>query len=344
MKKSMYTIKVLLKWGLILATLYFVFTRLMLDRERVAMAAALAMLIIYVYWFPKKYTRYQTNRAEWEKKIHTSLFKSPGKFLKEKVSQFGLSDIRILFWGQVQAAVQVVVLVLYCAYNMIFEEPEYKWSCALDTKEIAVLIWIAVSILIFTGLPEIYVKYLKRSCEGKPGKPFSYARMSRRLADRFICECHSFSEINALIERNSIKQAYELWDKYDWDGTKSVYTYLRRFEDDIALDILQVIRFREFKEEYIPQLNEKYQEIIVKYFGKQQVEAFITFIFVLCVDHITEPFRKLIDTQPFVPYNMIVVPVGVSFEDPCIYIPMPYDVTLEDSVYRDIILNIFYYD
>lgn len=188
------------------------------------------------------------------------------------------------------------------------------------------------------------VNYLKQSCKGEPGKPFSYACMSRKLADRFKCECHSFSEINALIERNSVKRAYELWDKYDWDGTRSVRTYLRRFEDDIALDILQVIRFREFREEYIPQLNEKYQEINVEYFGKQEVEAFITFIFVLCVDHITEPFRKLIDTRPFVPHNIIVVPVGVPFEEQCIYIPTPYDVTLEDSIYRDIILNIIYND
>lgn len=146
-------------------------------------------------------------------------------------------------------------------------------------------------------------------------KPWKYEGMNHCIADKYISKWKTYDQFNEKIRDGSYLLGYRFYERKAWSENEFADTYLREYDGRIALDIIQLIRVPKMQKRHIDMASEYFSSFIESYFEEKEWKTPITLTFVLCVDEVSNTYRKMIDVQIQPVEDRYVIPAGIVFPD-----------------------------
>ena len=276
---------------------------------------------LYFYWFPSKRT------------IGDTLFKKKKAYqVREKVSvqnlkwQLSLSKNPNMRKGQVFAIALSIVSLVYGIYTLKFGFVRQLQGLEigrinLDHPNI-MHFWnveIALYFLHMLGqsisLKEEYSKRKQEKIQRNlyAWRPMKYEGLNHCIADQYLGKWRTYDSFNEKIRTGSYVRGYRFYERYEWESDEFIDTYLREYKENIALDVVLLIRVPEMKRKHVDIADEYFNSFIRSYFQEEEWKAVISLTFVLCVDKVSDVYREMIDTQIQQVYGRYVLPAGIVF-------------------------------
>ena len=276
---------------------------------------------LYFYWFPSKRT------------IGDTLFKKKKTYqVREKVSvqnlkwQLSLSKNPNMRKGQVFAIALSIVSLVYGIYTLKFGFVRQLQGLEigrinLDHPNI-MHFWnveIALYFLHMLGqsisLKEEYSKRKQEKIQRNlyAWRPMKYEGLNHCIADQYLGKWRTYDSFNEKIRTGSYVRGYRFYERYEWESDEFIDTYLREYKENIALDVVLLIRVPEMKRKHVDIADEYFNSFIRSYFQEEEWKAVISLTFVLCVDKVSDVYREMIDTQIQQVYGRYVLPAGIVF-------------------------------
>lgn len=279
--------------------------------------AFLGMLWI-VYFISRKMSHVEET-IEWKKRARNKWKKRIRVFFEWENSLTNVPIIRYI----ILVSMIYIAYGIFCFYQNLKYISQYGETAYYGHQVIEIIlfvIWFCVVLLLIwsIGRKEDLIKFVSR----KKWNPFIYSGVRRRLADRFVCDACSPEELDLRVAQISEKENYNFWKYYEWNTEEYANVYIREYDDKVALDIIELIRIPEMKDEHIEMLQEHYKIMLEDYFKDLGTDTDLTYIYVLCVDKITLPFRELIDQLIVERRFKYYLPIGVCFSEKEVYIPL----------------------
>ena len=294
------------------------------------MGVAIVIIILSLkeFWFPSP-------EKLGDKIFHKSRNMHPNR-LKRKISidnlkwQLKFSDNAQMRQGQIASVVLWIVALIYGIYCLQFGWTNQIGNLVIgrikfgNHPNILHVMWMDVLLgACWYGISMIpsSVEYSKRKQKKIQKnlynwKPWNYCGINRYPANQYLFCWNDYDEFRECLYKGSYyRGGYRPLERYNWNEKEFVDTYLREYDDKIALDIIQLIRIPRMQKKHIKQLNEYFETFIRSYFTENEWRTPITLTFILCVDEKTETYRKLIDTQIQQVQDRFIQPVGVVFKD-----------------------------
>ena len=273
------------------------------------------------YWFPLKRT------------IGDILFKREKTYqVKEKVSlqnlkwQLSLSKNPSMRKGQIFAIALSIVSLVYGIYTLKFgvvrQLQDFEIGrINLDHPNI-MHFWnveIALYFLHMLGqgisLKEEYSKRKQEKIQRNlyAWRPMKYEGLNHCIADQYLGKWRTYDSFNEKIRTGSYVRGYRFYERYEWESDEFIDTYLREYKENIALDVVLLIRVPEMKRKHVDIADEYFNSFIRSYFQEEEWKAVISLTFVLCVDKVSDVYREMIDTQIQEVHERYVLPAGIVF-------------------------------
>lgn len=181
--------------------------------------------------------------------------------------------------------------------------------------EIVLLVCYVMSVFI-VGKEEYSKGKIKKIKKGLyKWKPWKYKGMNHCIADKYISKWKTYDQFNEKIRSGSYRLGYRFYERKAWSENEFADTYLREYDGRIALDIIQLIRVPKMQKRHIDMASEYFSSLIQSYFEEKDWKTPITLTFVLCVDEISDTYRKMIDVQIQPVEDRYVIPAGIIFPD-----------------------------
>lgn len=119
--------------------------------------------------------------------------------------------------------------------------------------------------------------------------------------------------------------------EYNYEIQQKAYT-LDRFEmllftrkKSWLLECISVIKVPELTNESLELADEKFNEFLVNFYGTEIITDWVSLISLICVDRITPPFQKYVNSNIKQNFKSYKLPVGISFGGGIIYIAKQKD-------------------
>ena len=144
-------------------------------------------------------------------------------------------------------------------------------------------------------------------------RPMKYEGLNHCIADQYLGKWRTYDSFNEKIRTGSYVRGYRFYERYEWESDEFIDTYLREYKENIALDVVLLIRVPEMKRKHVDIADEYFNSFIRSYFQEEEWKAVISLTFVLCVDKVSDVYREMIDTQIQQVYGRYVLPAGIVF-------------------------------
>lgn len=143
-------------------------------------------------------------------------------------------------------------------------------------------------------------------------------------ADRIPLPYNSFEEMVEFLQSVLSKNQYQSHELFLLNDQGSMLLFTRK-KKLWELNCLAVIRIPELTDELLEQANNKITEFFVGYYGKERITDWISMIALVCVDRITPPFQKFVNSNVQQGLKNYRLPMGMSFGGKTLYIAKQKD-------------------
>lgn len=143
-------------------------------------------------------------------------------------------------------------------------------------------------------------------------------------ADSFPFPYNSFDELAEFLYSVLNKSQYQSYEPILLRDRCDMFIFTRK-RKIWELDCFVVIRVSELTDNILEQANDKITEFFIGYYGKDHITDQISMITLVCVDRITSPFQKFVNSniqQSLKNYRLLT---GVSFGGKKLYIAKQKD-------------------
>ena len=282
----------------------------------VGSAVLLCTLIIIVYWI--RPTRGTSSRVEFDpeyfegKKVNSNPFYNTGRMRKHRKNSI-MSDIKGIFWCQMQGVVQIFALIFYGVFSAANLGKHY-W-----TVELFFGLWITVGIVIYFAVEFYYDRFVKNIMTPSrfskyEWKPFTYIGIKRIMATELYNKCENREILQEGFSDACEKMGYVLQRKYSLKDRDDVSFWVRREKN---VHIFGMIFLPVLEEENREGLDVIFQNFLNEYIGKKTLSDTIYFTYLLCVKEESKTFRRLINTFVGQGWGRYLLPVGVIEGEEC---------------------------
>lgn len=279
------------------------------------MAAFLGCIVSLVQWSGNRRggnTRigYEVELIE-ERREKSNPFFNRNKLRKKEIRHTGLSDIKGIYFCQMQGLFQWGVLVLYGAFSLFNRGTRYR------NIEKILIVWIVAGIIIRMGVECYYGIFVKNEMvPGRfskyPWKPFTYTG-AQRLGAMPVTDMYSEKEeLFHHFMKSCKKQAYKFWNFYHLQEEEDTCFWVR---EGNGLDIFSCFYVRELEDEHMEKMNRIFQKFMKEYLGNPVTKMSIYFTFIICVEKENACFRRMINKAVIQGNGRYRLPVGVVLEE-----------------------------
>lgn len=115
-------------------------------------------------------------------------------------------------------------------------------------------------------------------------------------ADSFPFPYKSFDELAEFLYSVLNKYRYQSHEPILLRDQSDMFIFTRK-EKIWVLDCFVVIRVSELTDDILEKANDKITEFLIEYYGKERITDQISMITLLCVDRITSPFQKFVNSN-----------------------------------------------
>ena len=143
-------------------------------------------------------------------------------------------------------------------------------------------------------------------------------------ADSFPFPYKSFDELAEFLYSVLNKNRYQSHEPILLRDQCDMFIFTRK-KKIWELDCFVVIRVSELTDDILEQANDKITEFLIGYYGKEHITDHISMITLVCVDRITSPFQKFVNSntqQGLKNYRLLT---GVSFGGKKLYVAKQED-------------------
>lgn len=142
-------------------------------------------------------------------------------------------------------------------------------------------------------------------------------------ADRVPLPYASFEELTEFLQSALDKRQYQGSEQMSLNEHDSIRMFTRR--KLWKLDCFSIIRCSELSEELLELANDKITEFLIGYYGTERIIDWVDMITLVCVDRITPPFQKFVNSNMQQGFKNARLSVGASFGGKTLYIAKQKD-------------------
>lgn len=279
------------------------------------MAAFLGYIVLLTQWSGNRRggnTRlgYEMELLE-ERREKSNPFFNRNKLRKKEIRHTGLSDIKRIYFCQVQGLSQLGVLVLYGVFSLLNRGGRYR------SIEKFLIVWTAAGIMIRIGVECYYGIFVKNEmAPGRfskyPWKPFAYTGAQRLGAIPVKDMYGEKEEVFQHFMKSCKKQKYKFWNFYNLQEEEDTCFWVREGK---GLDIFACFYVQEMEEEHIEKMNLIFRNFMEEYLGNPVTKMPLYFTFIICVEKENSCFHRMTDKAVIQGNGRYRLPVGVVLEE-----------------------------
>lgn len=321
--------KLVLWWFLLLGSLYLAY-----KTGGIGTAIALIVYCIEPYICPDAQKGTSENFAsyegiEWMKGDSRNPLYLQGYFRKkcydgEKILR--LAGIKGIFWHQVYTIIQVSVFVLYGIYCLVIDGKHHR------VIEIIFVFWLLLSQVSIGIIADYYKKIIKESLpekrqDKKKWCPFTYedyGKQFKTTPKEYPYLYRESSDLEPLFEGTGLRrdEEFAVRKKIGNHGWMRMYA---EYDTNNLIKMYALVSVPELNENNVDELNETFQRILETFILGDDIMKIWQLIFLINVKKETEIFHNILSNSIFQREGLYRLPVGISEERKCVYIPTQSD-------------------
>lgn len=143
-------------------------------------------------------------------------------------------------------------------------------------------------------------------------------------AERFSLEYQNFPELKEQFITACSKQNYQIHEPFPIDEQSNLLMFTKK-KTPLELDCIAVFRVPALNAEFLELVNDKITEFLTAYYGKTQITDTVNMIAFFCVDRVTPPFQKLVNSNMQQGFKNTRLAAGFSFGGKTLYIARQKD-------------------
>lgn len=219
----------------------------------------------------------------------------------------------------------LIYIVALLALSIIFKEPER----VLERLYIGETCFAFFVVYMASGLTVIFSIFL-----GVEPEDDSKTAKSEKVA----ISLKTYNELREHIEKLATDWNYKYSRVHSLDeGEVCIYIHSAGFS---GIDCIVLVRVPELHQEIRGQIDEAVYDLLTAYYGKDELNDFVSMIELFCVDRITSSFRSALTNVKWKDYKFEFFPVGVSFGGKNAYIAVPGKRSKRYENMREVILRL----